>query len=104
MRKSLDEFQIDNAKTVWPEDEDITVIQALKDAIYIIAGLLFLLVIYGWQCERDLEDRLEAQQEVTQRYIGHLATAMNGGSLIDRNTDTAYFFDRPAVVELGGPK
>lgn len=45
---------------------------------------------------------LRAEKEKTIRISGMLATVMNGGSLFDRNSDTAFFFDKPTQVKLGG--
>ena len=48
----------------------------------------------------DYRDQVAESQEKTQKYIHLLATAMNGGAILDKHTDTAYFFDRPMVVKL----
>ena len=45
---------------------------------------------------------LRAEKEKTIRISGMLATVMNGGTLFDRNSDTAFFFDKPTQVKLGG--
>jgi hypothetical protein len=35
----------------------LSVVHALKEATYLICGLLALLMAYSWACERDLVDQ-----------------------------------------------
>lgn len=65
---------------------------------YIIAAIitsLYLLV-----SELDYRDQVAAQSEKAQKCGALLSTVFNGGPLLDRNTDTAYFFDKPTIVRL----
>ena len=98
----MTEYQLRHPeKAKWPEDQPHHSLLAIfKDAIFVIAALLALLAVWGWQQNADAQDKALAQQEVTQKYIGLLASAMNGSSIYDNASGTAYFFDRPAVVKL----
>ena len=58
--------------------------------------LLLLLGVIAWTQARDEE----ARKAEEQTYAALLATCMNGGALIDRNTDTAYFCDKPTEIKL----
>lgn len=58
--------------------------------------LLLLLGVIAWTQARDEEARKAEEQS----YAALLATCMNGGALIDRNTDTAYFCDKPTEIKL----
>ena len=58
--------------------------------------LLLLLGVIAWTQARDEE----ARKAEEQTYAAMLATCMNGGALIDRNTDTAYFCDKPTEIKL----
>ena len=58
--------------------------------------LLLLLGVIAWTQARDEE----ARKAEEQTYAALLATCMNGGALIDHNTDTAYFCDKPTEIKL----
>lgn len=65
---------------------------------YII--LVLIATAYFVVSELDYRDQVAAQSEKAQK-CGHLlSTVFNGGPLLDRNTDTAYFFDKPTAVRL----
>ena len=95
---------LDPKKLIWPEEEELDIptrlVRVFKDAVYIIIGLLALIAVVSWSQMKDAEDKLEDQKRVTQKYIGHLSTAFNGGTLLDRATGTAFFFDKPVEVKL----
>jgi hypothetical protein len=65
---------------------------------YII--LVLIATAYLVVSELDYRDKVAESQEKTQKYIKLLATAMNGGAILDKHTDTAYFFDKPTIVRL----
>ena len=65
---------------------------------YIIIALIA--TAYLVMSELDYRDKVAQSHEETQKYIGLLATAMNGGAIIDNQTDTAYFFDKPTELKI----
>ena len=65
---------------------------------YII--MAFVAIAYLVMSELDYRDKVAQSHEETQKYIGLLATAMNGGAIIDNQTDTAYFFDKPTELRI----
>ena len=48
----------------------------------------------------ELRQNLEHKQQVVLKWIGLLATAMNGGVIYEKQGTQAYFFDKPTVVPL----
>lgn len=77
-----------------------TVRQRLRDMLPYIVGALILMLILGIMQNRDLKHKLEDQKAATVKYSGHLADVFNGKALIDRASNTAYFFDKPTEVKL----
>jgi hypothetical protein len=65
---------------------------------YIIAVIVSGLYLFA--SELDYRDQVAAQSEKAQKCGALLSTVFNGGPLLDRNTDTAYFFDKPTAVRL----
>ena len=65
---------------------------------YIILALIA--TAYLVVSEMDYRDQVAAQSEKAQKCGALLSTVFNGGPLLDRNTDTAYFFDKPTAVRL----
>ena len=65
---------------------------------YII--MAFVAIAYLVMSELDYRDKVAQSHEETQKYIALLATAMNGGAIIDNQTDTAYFFDKPTELRI----
>ena len=65
---------------------------------YII--MAFVAIAYLVMSELDYRDKIAQSHEETQKYIALLATAMNGGAIIDNQTDTAYFFDKPTELRI----
>lgn len=41
----------------------LSIVHALKEATYLICGLLALLMLYSWACERDLAEHNLTHQE-----------------------------------------
>ena len=81
------------------DDED----PLLPTFIHLIEGALFicilLLVIVVMQ-NRDLNDEVEMQKATAEKATAMLAECFNGGALLDKATDTAYFCDKPVEVRL----
>lgn len=46
---------------------------------------------------------LELQKKETQHFVKLLASVFNGSPVLDKASDTAYFFERPLAVKLGEP-
>ena len=44
---------------------------------------------------------LAHQRKVTQKFSTMLATVMNGKPLYDKSSGTAFFFDKPYVMNIG---
>ena len=65
---------------------------------YIIIALIA--TAYLVMSELDYRDKVAQSHEETQKYIALLATAMNGGAILDKHTDTAYFFDKPTELRI----
>ena len=65
---------------------------------YIVIALVT--AAYLVMSELDYRDKVAQSHEETQKYIALLATAMNGGAIIDNQTDTAYFFDKPTELRI----
>jgi len=77
-----------------------TIRQRLKWCLpYVLGTIIFMLLLAVMQ-NRDLAHKLEDQRRVTSEVAGHLADAFNGRALLDRATNTAYFFDKPIEVKL----
>ena len=62
--------------------------------------MAFVAIAYLVMSELDYRDKVAQSHEETQKYIALLATAMNGGAIIDNQTDTAYFFDKPTELRI----
>ena len=77
-----------------------TVRERLRDMMPYILGALIFLLLLGIMQNRDLAHKLEDQKAVTKQVSGHLADVFNGKALIDRASNTAYFFDKPVEVKL----
>ena len=75
----------------------------LNTFIHLIEGALFicilLLVIVVMQ-NRDLADEVETQKATAEKATAMLAECFNGGALIDRNTNVAFFCDKPTEIRL----
>ena len=65
---------------------------------YIVIALVT--AAYLVMSELDYRDKVAQSHKETQKYIGLLAAAMNGGAIIDNQTDTAYFFDKPTELRI----
>ena len=91
---------IDPSKLVWPELENPTLLQRAMDAVWLIVMLLALLAVWGWAMTADYHDKLEDQKKATNKYSKMVATVLNGGTLHDRETGTAFFFDKPTVLRI----
>ena len=68
------------------------------DGCILIGGLLLLLTLWSWMQERDAQDATPTHQEAA--YAAMLAECMNGGTLVDHSTNTAYFCSRPTEIKL----
>jgi hypothetical protein len=73
---------------------------ALHAFLWVLLAIAAVIIILHWMAARDLRLALEQQKEITQTYIGYLAQAFNGGSFLDKATDTAYFFSAPSVWRI----
>ena len=72
-------------------------------ALGLIMGSLITLGVTVFKLYLDNESikgKLIAQQELTMKYSGMVAHVMNGQTLWDANTQTAYFFDKPTAVVI----
>ena len=81
------------------DEEDAVLVTAqslVEGALFICVFLLILVVMQN----RDLADQIEEQQSEVKKYSGLLAECLNGGTLLDKETDTAYFCDKPSEVRL----
>ena len=80
-------------------------VAAMKASLFVVmfALILMLLGLCWVQYTHlvELTKQLEQQVEQTTKYSSLLASVMNGGTLYDRASDTAYFFDKPLAVKLG---
>lgn len=91
--KTLKNYAPPRHKMLWPEREPISLWQSIKDALFIIICILALLSVYSWKQMKDAEEK-------TIKYSALVAIAMNGGTLYDHNSDTAFFFDKPTEVKI----
>lgn len=71
-------------------------IQSVKSAAFVIAGLLGLLSVHGWMVERDLAETerkaaKDAKHGQAQAYA-LVANLMNGRTVLDRETGDVFFF------------
>ena len=72
-------------------------------ALGFIMGSLITLGVTVFKLYLDNESikgKLIAQHELTMKYSGMVAHVMNGQTLWDANTQTAYFFDKPTAVVI----
>jgi len=80
-------------KMLWPESAKPDYWAISKDAIFIIVCLLALLSVYSWQMMRDAEDRAETHSKIA-------VAMLNGHTLHDNESGTAYFFDKPVIIQF----
>ena len=81
------------------DEEDAVLVTAQR----LVEGALFIcifLLILVFMQNKDLQDRIDEQQSEVKKYSGLLAECLNGGTLLDKETDTAYFCDKPSEVKL----
>ena len=78
--------------------------QTIKDAMFIVAALLGLLLAHGWTVEQDLKARLEDQQRLVRQADARTASLMNGRGLHDKTENTLYLTERVVPVPLGEKK
>ena len=91
---------------LWPTDKPLRIPlwQTIKDAMFIVAALLGLLLAYGWTVEQDLKARLEDQQRLVRQADARTASLMNGRGLHDKTENTLYLTERVVEVPLGEKK
>ena len=91
---------------LWPTDKPprIPLWQTIKDAMFIVAALLGLLLAHGWTVEQDLKARLEDQQRLVRQADARTASLMNGRGLHDKTENTLYLTERVVEVPLGEKK
>ena len=70
----------------------------LIDGGILIGTMLLLLALWSWMQERDAQDQERQPKEIN--YAAMLAECLNGGTLIDHATDTAYFCSKPMEIKL----
>ena len=80
---------------LWPTDKPprIPLWQTIKDAMFIVAALLGLLLAHGWTVEQDLKARLEDQQRLVRQADARTASLMNGRALVDQHEGVAHIPD-----------
>ena len=67
--------------------------ETIKDAMFIIAVLLFILLVHGWTVEQDLRDKLSQERKRTMLADARTASLMNGRALVDQHEGVAYIPD-----------
>ena len=78
--------------------------ETIKDAMFIIAVLLFILLVHGWTVEQDLRDKLSQERKRTMLADARTASLMNGRGLHDKTENTLYLTERVVEVPLGEKK
>ena len=81
------------------DEEDAVLVTAQR----LVEGALFIcifLLILVFMQNKDLQDRIDEQQSEVKKYSGLLAECLNGGAVIDRNTNKAIFCDKAIEVQL----
>ena len=81
-------------------DEENAVIATAQRLVEGALAICVLLLILAFMQNKDLQDRIDEQQSEVKKYSGLLAECLNGGTLLDKETDTAYFCTRPLEVRL----
>ena len=71
----------------------VAIIVSLAIAVAVACGL--------WYVLNSTNGELVEEKVKVSHYSGLLASAMNGDTLYDFNSNTAYFFDKPTPVRLG---
>ena len=81
--------------------------ERLLDTALVAVGTLILLLLLSWMHVRDAEDEVtlvrriaDAHERAATLFAANLATCMNGGVVVDRNSKTAYFCGKPVSVPL----
>ena len=80
-------------------DEPIIEIDIL-DALVVVVCVLAFIVLLGLLQNRDLRDEVEMQKATADKATAMLAECFNGGALLDRNTNVAFFCDKPTEIRL----
>lgn len=70
-----------------------------RNALFITAGILFLLCVHAWMQLRDMEAELEDQKAKSHRYSRLLADCLNGGGIYDSANKQGLFCGRAIVVK-----
>jgi len=79
-------------------------VPALLLVCYVLAREPARMVHEGSKERAAAAKMLAEQQRKTQHFIGILADVFNGRGVLDKASDTAYFFERPLVVKMGEAK
>ena len=82
----------------------------LRHLQYVIEGALFICVLISTVAfvqNKDLEDQLKDREKAIKqskaeaaKYSGLLAECLNGGAIVDRANNVAYFCDQPLEIKL----
>ena len=93
-------------KSDFDDDDDAvmaTVQRIIEGALFICCILLIVAVMQN----RDLEDQVKSQKATAAhhkkeatKYSGLLAECLNGGAMVDKASDTAFFCNRPLELKL----
>ena len=78
--------------------------ETIKDAMFIIAVLLFILLVHGWTVEQDLRDKLSQERKRTMLANARTASLMNGRGVYDKVENVLYMADKVITVPLGEMK
>lgn len=78
--------------------------ETIKDAMFIIAVLLFILLVHGWTVEQDLRDKLSQERKRTMLADARTASLMNGRGVYDKVENVLYMADKVIAVPLGEMK
>ena len=82
------------------EDDGATPARFVRLMIDAALAICILLLILAFVQNRDLEDKVANQQQEVSRYAGLLAECLNGGAMLDRESNVAYFCGKPSEVRL----
>ena len=82
------------------EDDDEILFITAQRLIEGALAICVLLLILAFMQNKDLQDRIDEQQSEVKKYSGLLAECLNGGAVIDRNTNKALFCDKAIEVQL----
>ena len=78
--------------------------ETIKDAMFIIAVLLFILLVHGWTVEQDLRDKLSQERKRTMLADARTVSLMNGRGVYDKVENVLYMADKVIAVPLGEVK